>query len=109
MNDDTPLLLVRARPKGDARARFRRWFLGVHLKDVSNIPGIGLIESGETAGGTTLGFYSFDNVEGVQTALSSPEAAYARGTWEQWAGSLEELLIEIWAPVVPLPIYRGRN
>lgn len=109
MNDDTPLLLVRAHPKAAARTSFRRWFLSAHLKDVRKIPGIALIESGETAGGTTLGFYSFENVNAVQTALSSPEAAYARGTWEQWAGSLDELLIEIWAPTVPLPLFHGRN
>ena len=109
MNDDTPLLLVRARPRPETRASFRRWFLGAHLGDVRNIPGIATIESGETAGGTTLGVYSFENVAAVQTALSSPEAAYARGTWEQWAGSLEELLIEIWAPIVPVPLFRGRN
>lgn len=109
MNDDTPLLLVRAHPKAAARVSFRRWFLGAHLRDVRSIPGIAVIESGETAGGTTLGIYSFENVAAVQTALSSPEAAYARGTWEQWAGSLEELLIEIWAPVVTLPLFRGRN
>ena len=109
MNDDTPFLLVRARPKPDTRAPFRRWFLSSHLSDVRSIPGISVIESGETAGGTTLGIYSFENVEAVQTALSSPQAAYARGTWEQWAGSLEELLIEIWAPVVPLPLFRNRS
>ncbi|MGH2609011.1 MAG: hypothetical protein ACRDHF_07960 [Tepidiformaceae bacterium] len=109
MRDGTPFLLVRARPKDEARAPFRAWFLGAHLKDVRSIPGIAGVESGETAGGTTLGFYSFEDAEAVQTALSSPQAAYSRGTWEQWAGRLEELLIEVWADVPSMPVYRGRN
>jgi hypothetical protein len=104
-----PFLLVRAHPRDEARAPFRAWFLGVHLRDAGAIPGIARIESGETAGGTTLGFYSFEDAESVQTALTSPQAAYARGTWEQWAGRLDELLIEVWTPVPPMPVYRGRN
>lgn len=109
MRNGQPFLLVRAHPKEEARADFRRWFLRVHLRDAGAIPGIAKIESGETAGGTTLGFYSFADAESVQTALSSPEAAYARGTWGQWAGQLDELLIEVWTPVPPMPVYRGRN
>ena len=109
MRDYKPFLLVRAHPKDEARAPFRAWFRSVHLQDAAAIPGIGHIESGETAGGTTLAFYSFDDAEAVQTALTSPQAAYTRGTWEQWAGQLDELLIEVWTPVPPMPVYRGRN
>jgi hypothetical protein len=43
----------------------------------------------------------------VQSALQSPQAAYARGTWEQWAPHLEELTIEIWATLFPMPVYRS--
>jgi hypothetical protein len=109
MRVGTPFLLLRAKPKDEARSAFREWFLRVHLRDVGSIPGIAQIESGQTAGGTTLGFYSFADAESVQTALASPQAAYARGTWEQWAGRLEELLIEVWADVPLMGIYRGRN
>jgi hypothetical protein len=109
MQADQPFLLLRARPKAEASDRFRRWFRTVHLNDVRAIPGIVAIESGLTAGGATLGFYSFAGADAVQTALSSPQASYARGTWEQWAGSLEELLIEIWSPLIPMPLYHSRN
>jgi hypothetical protein len=102
-------LLVRARPKPAVRARFDSWFRSVHLRDVANIPGIGEVDAAWTAGGTRLGFYSFESDEAVQTALQSPQAAYARGTWEQWTEDLEEFSIEIFAPLFPLPIYQAQS
>ena len=67
------------------------------------------MQAGHTPTGTCLGFYSFESAEVVQSALSSAEAAYARGTWERWAPQLEELLIEIYAPLLPLPIYQSMS
>lgn len=109
MDPYRPFLLLRARPKAAVRDRFAWWFRTTHLRDVANIPGIGGVESGRTAGGVHLGFYAFESSEHVQAALSSPQAAYARGTWEQWAPDLEELLIEIWAPLAPLPLYHSNS
>jgi hypothetical protein len=107
MNDGRPFLLLRARPKPEARRRFRPWFLDTHLRDVRRIPGIAETRYGVLPGGTTLGIYSFESSDVVGPALSSPQAAYARGTWEQWAPHLEELSIEIFAPLFPLPIYQS--
>jgi hypothetical protein len=109
VNPQLAFLLVRARPKPAVRARFDSWFRNVHLRDVANIPGIGEIDAAWTAGGTRLGFYAFESGEAVQSALQSPQAAYARGTWEQWAEDLEEFSIEIFAPLFPLPIYQGQS
>ena len=109
MNDGRPFLLLRARPVDEARGRFERWFREAHLKDVRKIPGIAVVQSGRTPAGTRLGFYTFEDTEHVQPALASPEAAYARGTWEQWAPHLEELQIEIFASLFPLPIYQSRS
>jgi hypothetical protein len=102
-------MLLRARTKGEASARFARWFRAVHLGDVARIPGVATVRSGRTTRGTLLGFYGFESGETVQMALSSPEAAYARGTWEQWAPHLEELSIEIWARLGPLSIFQSRS
>lgn len=107
MNQNRPFLLVRARPKPEARARFEPWFRQVHLRDMARIPGLERIRAGFTPAGTALGLYDFESNEVVQTALASSEAAYARGTWEQWAPDLDELLIEIFAPLFPLPIYQS--
>ena len=109
MDNSQPMMLLRARPREDVRAAFFAWFRDVHLRDVEKIPGIRSVESGTTAAGTKLGMYSFESSDVVQSALSSPEAAYARGTWERWAPHLEELLIEIFAPLFPLPVYQSQS
>lgn len=109
MTGDRPFLLVRARPTPDAAPRFGDWFRTAHLHDVRAIPGFTDIKAGRTDGGAWIGIYTFDSAESVQASLASPEAAYARGTWEQWTGDLEELLIEMFAPLGPLPIYQSRS
>ena len=109
MNDGRPFILVRARPKPEAAERFGRWFREVHLPDVWKIPGIADIRSGRTSAGTWLGIYTFESTETVQATLGSPEAAYARGTWEQWAPDLEELQIEMFASLGALPIFQSRS
>jgi|GEM_PF-1065759 len=109
MDDRRPFLLLRARVKEPARGEFDRWFESVHLRDVARIPGIARIRQGCNADGTRLALYSFESTDAVQPALASPEAAYARGTWERWQPELEELLIELWSPVVTMPLYRAIN
>ena len=109
MQPDQPVMLLRARPSPAVRDQFAAWFRKVHLRDVERIPGISNVASATGPGGIFLGFYSFEGSDDVQTALSSPQAAYARGTWEQWSSKLEELFIEIWAPLGPLPLYHPSN
>jgi hypothetical protein len=105
----SPVLLVRARVKPEVRRRFRAWYRDVHLRDVRRIPGITTVQWGETAAGTHLGMYTFESSEVVQAALASPQAAYARGTWDQWAGNLDELLVELFAPLLPMPMFNSPN
>jgi hypothetical protein len=100
-------MLLRARVQAGVEDRFASWFREVHLRDVARIPGVVEVQSGRTVNGTRLGFYTFESSEAVQPALASPEAAYARGTWEQWSGQLDELSIELWAALFPLPLYQN--
>lgn len=109
MDDQRPFMLLRARARESAREEFDRWFETVHLRDVAHIPGVVVVRKGRNADGTRLGVYSFENTDTVQTALASPEAAYARGTWERWQPELEELLIELWSSVMTMPLYRPIN
>jgi hypothetical protein len=102
-------MLLRARIQPGAEGRFAPWFRDVHLRDVARIPGVVEVQSGRTVSGTRLGLYTFESSHAVQAALASPEAAYARGTWEQWAGELDELSIELWGALFPLPLYRGAS
>jgi len=109
IGNSNPFLLVRARSRPGSRERFECWFREAHLRDVSRIPGIALVQSGTTAAGTKLGFYSFASAGVIQSALSSPEAAYARGAWEPWTAELEELSLDIFAPLFSLPIHRSAS
>ena len=107
MNTPEPFMLLRARPNEEARPRFESWFHEVHLRDVSNIPGIAKVRAGRTPAQALLGFYTFESTEAVQLALNSPQAAYTRGTWEQWTGHLDELQLEIWATLFPMSMYES--
>ena len=104
-----PLMLLRARPSSAIRAEFEPWFRNVHMKDVERIPGIIEARSARTLAGTHLGFFTFANAEVVQSAMSSPEAAAARATWARWERDLEELHVEMFAPLFSLPMYRTVN
>ncbi len=109
MEPHLPFLLVRAVPVPEEREAFGRWFRHVHLRDVRRIPGFKSIHHAEGHDGSLIGLYTFRDAGGVQATLSSPEAAYARGTWEQWTPVLEELAVEVFVPMVPLPLYHSRN
>ncbi len=110
MAPDSPFLLVRARPADPSdESEFGRWFRLVHLRNAARIPGVGAVEHGRSPGGAWLGLISFESAETVQSSLSSPEAAHARGTWQRWMPRLAELQVELFAAVVPLPLYAGRN
>lgn len=109
MGSERPFLLVRTRAKPEARERFTEWYLGEHLQDVRKIPGVVDVMTGHTSLGTRLGWYFFESSEQVQPALSSPEAAFTRGAWQRWAADLEELGIELYGALFPLPLYHGRS
>ncbi len=104
-SSDRPFLLLRARARDEATARFTEWYLTEHLRDVRKIPGVVDVLTGHTSKGTRLGWYFFESGEVVQPALSSPQAAFARGAWQRWAPDLEELGIELYGALFPLPLY----
>ena len=101
MNPYQPLLILRARVKPELSGRFREWFVSTHLNDVRRIPGIASVEWGTTPDGTYLGLYCWEDPEAMQRGFTSPESAYARGTWDRWSRDLEEFDIEMFMPVVP--------
>ena len=105
MSNETPLLVIRAKPTADAAGEFRLWVLGAHLENARKIPGVDDVAAGITPSGTWYVFYTFASAEAFQKALGSPEAAYARGTWERWDDLMEvPRTIEVWAPLVPFSV-----
>lgn len=109
MDDQQPFMLVRARARVAARRAFDEWFGAVHLQDIARIPGVTNVRKGHNGDGTLLAIYGFASTDAVQPALASPQAAYARGTWERWQPELEELLIELWSAASPIPLFHGIN
>lgn len=109
IESDLPVLLLRAQPDPVARETFARWFRDVHIVDVRRIPGIDRVLTGLTPGGVHLALYTFDGSTAMEAALGSPEAAYARGTWERWAPVLLDLTVEMLAPLSPLSLYESRS
>ncbi len=109
MDNERPFMLIRARAREDARAEFDKWFDRVHLKDVAKIPGVIGVLQGRNSDGTRVGIYTFGSTDAIQPALASPEASYARGTWERWQPDLEELLIELWSAAFPISLYQSIN
>ncbi len=109
MNSEAPMLVIRANPKAETASEFRTWLLGSHLAEARKIPGMSDVTAGASPSGTWYVFYTFDSGETFERALSSTEAAYARGTWERWDEKLEGRTIEVWAPLTASPIQVRRN
>ena len=109
MNQESPMLFVRTNPKPDAAREFRAWLLGVHLAEARKIPGMGDVSAGISPAGTWWVLYTFESAATLEKALGSPEAAYARGTWESWDEKLKDRAMEVWAPLMASPIQVRQN
>lgn len=109
MNPARPVMMLRARARPQSQGRFGLWFRTEHLDDVRRIPGIVEVERGFTPDGTQIGLYSFEDGDAVRTALQSVEAADARGGWGAWASELEEFVVELYAPLFPIPTFESVN
>jgi quinol monooxygenase YgiN len=103
------VLVMRARPLPAELEGFVRWAVAAHARDTRVVPGVAAVEVGRAPGGVVLVLYIFEDAEAVQRALQSPEAAYARGTLEQWAGRVTELQFEMLGPLAPLPQFASIN
>lgn len=104
-----PILLVRARVDPARLDEFARWHRRVHLPKVLAIPGIvraGRLRIADPLPGLHLMVYEFAEENVIQAALASEEAMAARQDWEPWAAHLQELSIEILAPLAPSPLLR---
>lgn len=103
------MMLLRARTRPEVREEFDCWFDVVHMANVRGIPGIARALAGRANGGTRLGVYLLNDAEAIEPALSSPEAAYTRGTWTRWQDDMEEMTLELWAEVVSMPLFEEIN
>ncbi|MCL6645325.1 MAG: hypothetical protein K6U88_10185 [Dehalococcoidia bacterium] len=104
-----PLLVMRAWPAPEHFAAFRRWAREVHARDTAAVPGVKRVEVGLAPQGVVLVVYVFEDADSVPVALQSPEAAYARGTLQQWPGKVHEVRFEMLAAVTPQPAFASVN
>lgn len=109
MDNDQPMMLLRARIHADVCEEFDRWFKSTHLEEVRAIPGIVEVRAGTAPDGLRLGIYFFINADSVQPALASPAAVAARASWERWQPHLQEMSVEFWAAVTPTPLFEEIN
>ena len=110
-----PVLLVRARIDPALLPEFRAWYHRVHLPHALAIPGIvgyrGLSYGSGAPPGVpnVVSLFLFAEEGAVQKALASAEAQRARADWEQWAGRVRDLAIQIYAPVNARATLRHMN
>ena len=107
-----PTLWVRARLAPDLMAEFEAWHHATHLPNVLRLPGIigaRRVRGVRDLAGTFLMAFEFEDAAAVQPALASREASRARRDWERWRPHLQELSIEIYAPLEAVDLYHHRN
>jgi hypothetical protein len=105
-----PVMVVRSAVSPAVGERFRRWYTSVHIRDVLTIPGVdGYATVRGLPAHRMVTLYQFSDESVVQAALNSPQAHYARGTWEQWRQHLQELSVEIYAPLAASVALRHWN
>jgi len=96
-----PLLLVRARIDRSAFPEFIRWYHAILRPHILAIPGIAqahaVVSQGENA--QWLRLYEFAGEGEIQAALDSAEARRVHDDWEQWSEHVQDLSIEVYAPL----------
>ncbi len=107
-----PTLIVRARLAPELMVEFEAWHDATHLPNVLAIPGVvgaRRVRGASQIPGTHQMEIEFEDGASVESALASEEAQRARRDWTQWTARLQELSIEIYAPLSPMPRYHHWN
>lgn len=107
-----PTLIVRARLPPELMGEFEKWHDATHLPNVLAIPGVvgaRRVRGASQIPGTHQMAFEFEDGASVQSALASQEARRARQDWTHWMAHLQELSIEIYAPLNPMPSYHHWN
>ncbi len=106
-----PFLVVRAKVEAAIMDEFVRWYVAEHLPHVMEIPGVVRAYRSQChrrgINWTTL--YELADDSSVQVVITSVEADRARREWERWMPHVEELTVEIYAPLGPIPGYHHWN
>ena len=111
MTSPKPYLIVRASVEPSVMDEFVSWYEREHLPHVMEIPGIlrAFRSNCSRRGINWTALYELADDSAVHTVLSSSEADRARRDWERWIPHVNELSIEIYSGLGPLPPYHHWN
>lgn len=106
-----PYLVVRASIDPTVMDDFVRWYEREHLPHVLQIPGImrAFRSRCTRRGANWAAFYELRDDASVHTAITSREADVARRDWEKWLPYVQDLSVEVYAALAPLPVYHHWN
>lgn len=104
-----PTIVVHARLDPRVMDRFESWHAETHVPHVLAIPGVRRarrVRSRDEVPGTLQLEIELEDESAIQRVMGSPEAQAARQDWNDWAGHVHELRVEVFAPLRPsLPVY----
>ena len=106
-----PVLVVRANIEPSIMDEFVRWYETEHLPHVMGIPGVikAYRSRCHRRGINWTALYQLSDDASVQKVISSQEADRARRDWERWLPHVQELSVEIYAPLGPIPTFHHWN
>ena len=106
-----PYLVVRASIEPAVMEEFVRWYEREHLPHVMEIPGVmrAFRSTCHRRGVNWTALYELADDAAVPRVMASSEADRARREWERWIPHVQELSVEIYAGLGPLPPYHHWN
>lgn len=106
-----PYLVVRASIEPSMMDEFLKWYAREHLPRVMQIPGIvrAFRSRCHRRGVNWTALYELADDAAVHVAIASNEADRARQDWERWLPHVQDLSVEVYASLGPLPTYHHWN
>ncbi len=106
-----PYLVVRACVEPSIMDEFVRWYEQVHLPHVMEIPGVvrAYRSTCHRRGVNWTVLYELADDASVQAAIASSQADRARRDWERWLPHVQDLSVEVYAGLGPIPTYHHWN
>jgi len=106
-----PYFVVRASIEPAVMDDFVLWYQREHLPHVMEIPGVvrAFRSTCNRKGVNWTTLYELVDDSAVPLVMASAEADRARREWERWIPHVQELSVEIYAGLAPLPPYHHWN
>ena len=110
--NNKPAIVVRARLNPEVMEKFEIWHSETHMPHIMAIPGIVAarrVRHAREIPGTHQMEFELEDEQAIQRVMGSAEAQIAQQDWTAWATDMQELSVEIYAALGPLPQYHLDN